>query len=66
MGRPHVPLVASVACLPEKYATDLLPLGLDIIERKPTPTAVFIKHQLVAPHNVDHFYPNGGLLVLLR
>jgi hypothetical protein len=56
-------LVASVACLPEKYATDLLPLGLDIIERKPTPTAVFIKHQLVAPHNVDHFYPNGGLLV---
>ena len=38
--------------------------AMDIIERKPTPPAVFIKHQLITPDNVDHFYPNDGLLAL--
>jgi ribose transport system substrate-binding protein len=37
---------------------------MDIIERKPTPPAVFIKHPLITPDNVDHFYPNDGSLAL--
>jgi len=26
------------------------------------PPAVFVKHQLITPENVDHFYPNDSLL----
>jgi hypothetical protein len=26
------------------------------------PPAVFTKHQIISPENVDHFYPNDGLL----
>jgi len=64
LRRPHTPLIASVAYFPEKYGTRLLRLAVDIIERKPTPPAVFIKHQLITPDNVDHYYPNDGLLAL--
>ena len=62
MRQPHTPLISSVAYFPEKYGTHLLRLAVDIIERKPTPPAMFIKHQLITPDNVDHFYPNDGLL----
>jgi ribose transport system substrate-binding protein len=64
LRRPQTPLIASVAYFPEKYGSHLLRLAVDIIERKPTPPAVFIKHQLITPDNVDHFYPNDGLLAL--
>jgi ribose transport system substrate-binding protein len=64
LRRPRTPLIASVAYFPEKYGSHLLRLAVDIIERKPTPPAVFIKHQLITPDNVDHFYPNDGLLTL--
>jgi ribose transport system substrate-binding protein len=64
LRRPHTPLIASVAYFPEKYGSHLLRLAVDIIERKPAPPAVFIKHQLITPDNVDHFYPNDGLLAL--
>jgi ribose transport system substrate-binding protein len=26
------------------------------------PPAAFVKHQLITPDNVDHFYPNDSLL----
>jgi len=64
LRRPHSPLIASVAFFPEKYGTQLLRLAVDMIERKPTPPAVLIKHQLITPDNVDHFYPNDKLLAL--
>jgi hypothetical protein len=28
------------------------------------PPAIFVKHQLVTPENVDHIYPNDRLLQL--
>jgi ribose transport system substrate-binding protein len=62
LRRPHTRLIASVAYFPEKYGTHLLRLALDIMERKPTPPALFIKHQLITPDNVDHFYPNDALM----
>ena len=64
LRRPHTPLIASVAYFPERYGSHLLRLAVDIIEHKPTPRATFIKHQLMTPENVDHFYPNDGLLAL--
>jgi ribose transport system substrate-binding protein len=37
-------------------------VALDILNRRAVPPAVFAKHQLVTPDNVDHIYPNDRLL----
>ena len=55
-------LIGSVAYFPEKYGEGLIRLALDILARKAVPPAVFTKHQLVTPENVDHYYPNDELL----
>jgi ribose transport system substrate-binding protein len=57
-------LVGSVAYFPEKYGDGLLRLALDILNGRPVPPAVFVKHQLITPETVDHFYPNDQLFVL--
>jgi ribose transport system substrate-binding protein len=62
MREPRSPLIGSVAYYPERYGDGLIRLSLDILARKPVPPAVFMKHQLVTPENVDHAYPNDGLL----
>jgi ribose transport system substrate-binding protein len=59
-------LVGSVAYFPEEYGPHLIRLALDILDQKPTSPAVFIKHQLITPENVDHFYPNDRLMTLIR
>ena len=55
-------LVGSVAYFPENYGAGVIRLALDILTRKATPPAVFVKHQLITPENVDHFYPNDALM----
>jgi ribose transport system substrate-binding protein len=55
-------LIGSVAYFPEKYGSAVIRLALDILARKPTPPAVFIKHKLITPESVDHFYPNDTLM----
>ena len=55
-------LIASVAFFPEQYGEGLVRLALDILVRKPVPPAVFTRHQIITPENVDHFYPNDSLL----
>jgi hypothetical protein len=32
------------------------------LNRQPVPPAVFVKHKLITPETVDHFYPNDRLL----
>jgi ribose transport system substrate-binding protein len=59
-------LIGSVAYFPEKYGPNLIRLALDILEGKPTPPAVFTKHQLITRENVDHFYPNDSLMAALE
>ena len=54
--------IGSVGYFPEKYGDGLIRVALDLLARKPVPPAVFIKHQLVTPENVDHLYPNDALL----
>jgi len=61
---PRTHLIGSVAYFPEKYGEGIIPLALDILAKKMVPPAVFIKHQLITPENVDHLYPNDGLLGL--
>jgi ribose transport system substrate-binding protein len=57
-------LVGSVAYFPEKYGEQILKLALDILHNRPTPPAVFVKHQMVTPENVNHVYPNDELIGL--
>ena len=49
---------------PKKYGPEIVTVALDILHRRPVPPAVFVKHQLVTPENVDHVYPNDELMKL--
>jgi len=62
LRQPRTPLVASVGYFPEKYGDGLIRLALDILARRPVPPAMFVRHHLITPENVDHFYPNDALL----
>ena len=63
MREPGTRLIGSVAYFPEKYGAELIAVALDILHRRPVPPAVFVKHQLVTPENVNHVYPNDELLL---
>jgi ribose transport system substrate-binding protein len=64
LRQPGTRLIGSVAYFPEKYGAEILALALDILHRRPVPPAIFVKHQLVTPENVDHIYPNDRLMQL--
>jgi ribose transport system substrate-binding protein len=55
------PLVASVGFFPERYGDAIIKLALEILAHRRTPPAVFSRHHLITPENVDHFYPNDSL-----
>jgi ribose transport system substrate-binding protein len=57
LRRPRTKLVGSVAYFPERYGDQIVPLALDILQKKPVSSAVFVKHQLITPKNVDLVYP---------
>lgn len=57
MTRPETRLIASVGCFPEKYGDQLIALALQLLDRKPAPPAVFVKHHLITPHNLRDYYP---------
>jgi ribose transport system substrate-binding protein len=63
LREPGTRLIGSVAYFPEKYGADLIAVALDILHRRPVPPAVFVKHQLVTPDNVNHVYPNDELML---
>ena len=58
---PRTPLIGSVAYFPEKYGEELISLALDILSRRPTPPAKFVRHQVITASNLDHYYPNDAL-----
>lgn len=59
---PRSPLVASVGYFPESYGDGLVRLALDVLAGRAVPPAVFIRHTVLTPANVDRFYPNDALL----
>ncbi|HWB87300.1 MAG TPA: substrate-binding domain-containing protein [Bryobacteraceae bacterium] len=61
LRRPGTRLIGSVAYFPERYGDELIPLCLSILQKKPTPAAVFVKHQLITPENVRLIYPLDGV-----
>jgi ribose transport system substrate-binding protein len=62
LRRPGTRLTGSVAYFPEKYGAAIVAVALDILNRRPVPPAVFVKHQLVTPETVSHVYPNDTLM----
>lgn len=60
LRRPGSPLVGTVAYFPEKYGDFLIPLALAILAQKPAPSAVFTRHELITPANVNRVYPIDG------
>lgn len=61
MRRPRTRLLASVGYFPEKYGEGLVSLAVQILAKKSVPPAVFIRHQLMTPANVDHLYPTDAV-----
>jgi ribose transport system substrate-binding protein len=64
LRRPGTRLVGSVAYFPEQYGTAILAVALDILHHRPVPPAVFAKHEIVTPENVNHVYPNDDLMLV--
>ena len=61
MRRPGTRLIGSVAYFPENYGAEIIALALDILHHKPVPPAVFTRHHLITPENVDHFYATDAV-----
>jgi ribose transport system substrate-binding protein len=61
LRQPGSRLIGSVAFFPEKYGEQLIRVALDLLNKRPVPPAVFVKHQLITPESVDHYYPNDQL-----
>src|SRR2546426_2745964 len=57
LRRPGTRLIGSVAYFPERYGEELMPLALAILQKKPVPSSVFVKHELITPKNVGLIYP---------
>jgi ribose transport system substrate-binding protein len=57
LRRAETRLIGSVAYFPETYGDKLIPLALGILQNKPMPSAVFVKHRLITPANVGLLYP---------
>jgi ribose transport system substrate-binding protein len=62
LREPGTRLIGSVAFFPERYGDDLVRLAVAMLNGRPVPPAVFVKHQLITPETVDHFYPNDFLM----
>lgn len=62
MRVPGTRLVGSVAYFPERYGDGIIALALEILARRRVPPAIFVKHELITPANVNHHYPNDALL----
>jgi ribose transport system substrate-binding protein len=61
LRQPHSRLIGSVAYFPEQYGERLLALANNILAHKSSPPAVFMKHTLITPQNVDDYYSNDAL-----
>src|ERR1700761_5209889 len=57
LRKPATRLIGTVAYFPERYGDELIPLAVSILQKKPVPAAVFVKHQLITPRNVELIYP---------
>ena len=57
LRRAGTRLIGSVAFFPERYGDQLVPLALNILQKKSAPATVFVEHQLITLKNVGLLYP---------
>lgn len=57
MRQPGTPLIGSVAYFPERYGDEVIRLARSILAGHSVPPAVFTKHDLATPGNLDRLYP---------
>lgn len=62
MRRKNSRCIGSVAYFPESYGEAIIHFSLDILRGKEVPPALFVKHLMVTPSNVDEIYPNDTLI----
>lgn len=62
LRRKGTRLIGSVGYFPEKYGEALIRIALDLLNKNEVPPAIFVKHSLITPDNVDRFYPNDALM----
>jgi ribose transport system substrate-binding protein len=61
LRRPNTRMIGTVALFPESYGEGLIRLARDILDHRPVPPAVFVRHRLMTPRNVDQYYANDLL-----
>jgi ribose transport system substrate-binding protein len=64
MRREGTRLVGSVAYFPEEYGEKLIRLAFEILNKRPVPSALFTRHEIVTPDNVNKLYANDLLMDL--
>lgn len=62
LRRPGTRMIGSVAFFPETYGEQIIQIAIEMLQKRPVPPAIFVKHVLITPENVDHHYPNDALL----
>jgi ribose transport system substrate-binding protein len=62
LRRPRTRMLATIAFFPERYGEGLISVTLQLLAKKSVPPAVFVKHQLLTPANVDHLYPTDAVV----
>jgi len=62
--RPGSHLIGSVAFFPEAYGEQIIALATEMLQGKPVPPAVFVKHVLITAENVDHYYPHDAMITV--
>jgi len=58
LRRKGTRLIGSVGYFPERYGDELIPLAIAMLQKRPVPPAVFVKHELITPENVGLIYPS--------
>jgi ribose transport system substrate-binding protein len=61
LRRPHTRMIGTVALFPETFGPGLIRAAVDILKYHQPPFAIFVKHTLLTPQNVDQYYPNDLL-----
>ncbi|HUS07615.1 MAG TPA: substrate-binding domain-containing protein [Bryobacteraceae bacterium] len=61
MRKARTRMIGSVAFFPEQYGEESIQVALDILANRPVPPAVFTRHRLITPQNVERYYGNDPI-----
>jgi ribose transport system substrate-binding protein len=59
LARRDSAFIGSVGYFPERYGEGVIALALDILEKKPTRRATFVRHEMITSSNLRAYYPSS-------